>query len=157
MTNLSLIIRDVYDAHEVILVLLEGVRVEEVHHELGDERDRDQAENHRHGPEREQLCAERSPVPLSSLLELEKNKYNENWKKYRFSLNVLHVIKDLYYQRTRAKNLTHLQRRRRVKSRKLDKWWKAYQFLPSAQSGKNMLEYNLEFSSEINLMVNPRQ
>ena len=102
MTNLSLIIRDVYDAHEVILVLLEGVRVEEVHHELGYKGDRDQAENHRHGPEREQLCAERSPVPLSSLLELEKNKYNENWKKYRFSLNVLHVIKDLYYQRTRA-------------------------------------------------------
>ena len=41
MTNLSLIIRDVYDAHEVILVLFEGVRVEEVHHDLGNEGDRD--------------------------------------------------------------------------------------------------------------------
>ena len=138
MTNLSLIIRYVYDTHEVILVLLESVRVEKVHHELGDEGDRDQTEDHRHSPEREQLCAERSPVPLSSLLELQKNKHNENWKKYRFSINVLHVIKDLYYHR--AKNLSYLQRRRRFKSRKLNKRWKAYQFLSSAQSGQTLLE-----------------
>ena len=76
MTNLCLIIRNVYDAHKVILVFLELVCVEEVHHELGDEGDCDQAEDHGHRPEREQLGAERTPVPLSSILELQEEQIN---------------------------------------------------------------------------------
>ena len=98
MTNLCLIIRNVYDAHKVILVFLELVCVEEVHHELGDEGDGDQAEDHGHRPEREQLGAERTPVPLSSILELQEEQINiMKTGKYGFSINLLSVKSDLYY------------------------------------------------------------
>ena len=72
-TCLCFIIRDVDNTHEDVLLLLQLVVVEEVDHDLGDERDRDQGQYHGHGPEGEQLGAKCSP---SLLLGFPKLKYS---------------------------------------------------------------------------------
>ena len=80
-THIGPAVVEVDDALEVVLVLPEPPAAEEPDHDLGDGDQADHAEDHRHGPEGEQLGPERPPVLLQGLQLLETKSQFQNSKK----------------------------------------------------------------------------
>ena len=72
-SHLILVVRDVNDAHKNVLVFLQPVRLEEPDHQLGDERDCDERQQHGNGTEGKQLSSKWPSVLQCCLINLERN------------------------------------------------------------------------------------
>ena len=77
ISHLILSVRDVDDAHEDVLVFLQPVGLEEPDHQLGNQRDGDEGQNHGNSTEWEQLSSKWPSVLQRCLFNLKiKSSYN---------------------------------------------------------------------------------
>ena len=78
-SHLILVVRDVNDAHKNVLVFLQPVRLEEPDHQLGNERDCNEGQQHGNSAEWEQLSSKWPSVLQRGLVNLEIKSSNNLW------------------------------------------------------------------------------